>query len=101
MGVYATDTIERMAEDVLQFLNKTEPDIIYPPNEEWITLDKFHDELQKLERDSPIRYIEKETLLLVIGVLVGRNELECSRCHGRKIGYFYTIKIKSGIGGKS
>ena len=50
MGIYETAAIERMAEDVLRLLHKSEPDFTFPPNEEWITLDKFHSQLQNLKR---------------------------------------------------
>ena len=37
-------------------------------------------------------HLDTETLSTLLGVLVGRHEIEITRAHGRGVGYFYIFR---------
>jgi len=48
--------------------------------------------IQKHIHTTVNKHLDSETLLTALGILVGRNQVEVSRAHGRGVGYFYIFR---------
>ena len=57
----------------------------------WIPLEKLEAHIQEHRKQTRF-FIDTETFLLAIGLLVGRSDIECNRAHGRDVGYFFSVR---------
>ena len=59
----------------------------------WIPLDGLKKHIHKNRKETKL-YIDNEIFLLAIGVLTGSGKIECTRAHGRGVGYFFIAREK-------
>ena len=92
MGIYTTGELHKVADKVLEAI-KTVPDTekMSVSAGNWVGLGSLESHIHK-QRKTTKFYIDNETLLLAVGLLIGRNDIECHRAHGRGVGYFFIVR---------
>lgn len=94
--ILSSDSIKNMSKAIWErYLPLIKHDVYMADRGENIyTIDTILDYLRGLEKGHDIRYIDKETLLVCLGLLMGQGKLSISKAHGRGQGFFYTITVK-------
>ena len=90
MSIYTPAALTLMAEDVLTCLQEMKPDF---PND--ITFDSIYKHIRNIPKETGkrIKYIDEETLYILLGILTGQNKVEIQSAHGRGVGYFFIVRI--------
>lgn len=89
MSTYTTDDLHTSADKVLEII-RTIPKVLKMSENagNWIGLEDLRKHIRKTEK----LYIDDQTLDILIGLLIGRNEIECHKAHGRGVGYFFIVR---------
>lgn len=92
MSIYTTGELHEVADKVLEAI-RTVPaaEKMSEAAGNWIPLDNLEKHVEKNRKQSRLS-IDNETFLLIIGLLIGSRKIECSRAHGRGVGYFFIIR---------
>ena len=90
--VYSQENLNELATELFEHLPMV--DSITIETLQWITIDDLIDYIGNLEKEYQIRYIDKDTLYILIGILSGREKIVVSRAHARGKGYFWLAAVK-------
>lgn len=88
MSVFTTGELHEVADNILALIRTVPRHLKFSDiSGGWIPVDKFKKHIK-----SESMLMDNDTLFVILGMLIGRGDLECHRAHGRGVGYFFIIR---------
>lgn len=94
MSVYLNEEMHQLADAVLAEM-RTVPaqDKMSKTLGDWASFERIQKHIHANRKQTGL-YLDTETLLSLLGILSGRNQIEIGRAHGRGVGYFWIFRPK-------